>query len=99
MEKEILEFVEKNNLNAFSNYKTQLKKSGKEIFKTKEAKSIQNKTINKLSEDFTFSETSNIWNFFEQTNEKEEIEKRQNFFKKTEKRTEKEILENLERPK
>jgi DNA mismatch repair protein MutS2 len=81
MQKEIIEFIKENNLNPFNKNKTQIRTNSDSIFKTKDAKSIYNKTLQTLSINFRFSETSNIWHFFELPCQIEEIKRRQEFFK------------------
>lgn len=79
MKKELMQFIEENSLSPFHTYKTQLN-SGKSIYKTRDAKSIHTRTLSKLSENFVFSDTSNLFNFFEFTTSEEVIKKRQTFF-------------------
>jgi len=81
MKKEILNFIRENNLSPFNQLKTQLKPNDS-IYKTTDAKKIHTKTINKISENFIFKDTSNILQFFSFTNKVEEIKKRQEFFNK-----------------
>lgn len=80
MKKEILAFIENNDLSPFNKLKTQLKQN-ESIHKTLDSKKIHNKTISIISDNFIFPETSNLLNFFKFTNNLEEINKRQNFFK------------------
>ncbi|MEK6893559.1 MAG: hypothetical protein AABX07_05125 [Nanoarchaeota archaeon] len=98
MQKEILNFIEANNLSPFSKYNAQVKANSDSIFKTKDAKQIYNKVLSKLSSNFHFSDTSDIWNFFEFTNNLDEIRKRQEFFKKSN-RIENNFLKELSAPK
>ncbi len=78
MEKEILEFIDKN-VELF--YSQTARISENKVLKTKDAKNIFNKTINKISEGFNFQSTKLIWKFFPFTQDIEEIKKRQEFFK------------------
>ncbi len=79
MKSEILSFIRENNLSPFNRTKTSLSPL-KSIYKTTDAKRIHNRTLQKISENFIFSETSNIFNFFKFTNDVTEIKKRQLFF-------------------
>lgn len=80
MKNEILEFIHENNLSPFNTTKTQIKQNDS-IYKTLDAKKIHTRMLGKISENFVFSDTSNILNFFSFTNSKEEIKRRQEFFK------------------
>lgn len=80
MKKQILEFIEKNNLSPFNKTKTILK-SKQSIYKTIDSKKIHSKTISTISQNYSFPDTSNILQFFEFTKNPEEINLRQNFFK------------------
>ncbi len=86
MKKEILDFISKFDLNPFNSSKTLIKKEKESIFKTNDAKKIHTKVIEKLSNNFIFKETSNIWNFFDFTDNFNEIKERQSFFLTLEKR-------------
>lgn len=57
------------------------KKSPKSIFKTKDARAVFRKSLNLLSKNFNFSQTSELFSYFEFPENKEEILKRQEFFK------------------
>lgn len=81
MKKEIINFIEANNLSPFNKYKTQIKKENNSIFKTSDAKSVHNKVLSLISNNFCFADTSNIFNYFNFTQDKNEIKKRQDFFK------------------
>jgi len=81
MQKEIISFIEEKELNPFSKEKTSVRNSTASVFKTLEAKSIHQKVISKISEQFNFADTSNILQYFSFTQNKEEIEKRQTYFK------------------
>lgn len=86
MEKELLNVIRLNFLSPFNKAKTRMKKKGAEIFKTKDARVVFDKTIEKISFNFEFKETENLWNAFPFTSDLEDIEKRQEFFKKLEKK-------------
>jgi len=78
MKKEILEFIDSNEISPFE--PAALKGENK-MFKTKDAKEVFNRTVNKLSEGFCFSSTKAVWKFFSFTQDINEIKKRQEFFK------------------
>lgn len=85
MQKDLISFAKEYDLSPFNKQKTQVKSNGDSIFRTKDAKSVFNRTLTKLSENFTFPDTNNIWNFFSFTEDFNEIKKRQDFFKTIEK--------------
>ena len=80
-QKELIQLIKENNLSPFNLYKTLVKPKTESIFKTRDGKSINNKVLNKISTNFTFSDTSNLLNNFPFTQKPEEIKKRQEFFK------------------
>ena len=100
MKQEILNFIRENNLSPFNSLKTQLKPQNP-IYKTADGKKVHNKTISKISENFIFKDTSNIFNFFSFTNSVEEVKKRQEFFMGLSKYSvlDNSSLENLKKPK
>jgi dsDNA-specific endonuclease/ATPase MutS2 len=99
MKQEILQFIRENNLSPFNQSKTQLKQKYS-IYKTTDAKRIHNRTLQKISENFIFPETSNIFNFFKFTNDVTEIKKRQLFFSNLQKiQLENSFLQELKKPK
>ncbi len=81
MQKDLINYIKENNLSPFNKQKTPIKPNDKSIFKTKDAKLTFNRIITKLSENFVFPDTQNIWNFFNFTDNIDEIIKRQDFFK------------------
>lgn len=81
MKKELLDFIRKNNLSPFNNYKTQIKIDSGSIYKTKDAKAIHNKIISLISSNFIFADTSNLLSFFDSSQNEAIIESRQSFFK------------------
>jgi DNA mismatch repair protein MutS2 len=97
MKEELIKFVLENNLSPFSPSKS-LIKNGESIYKTRDAKSIHTKVLSKISSEFSFSETPNIWNFFPFTSEIEEIIERQEFFKTIQKK-DKDFLEKISKPR
>jgi DNA mismatch repair protein MutS2 len=85
MQKDLISFTKENDLSPFNKQKTSVKGNSDSIFKTKDAKSVFNRTLSKLSENFSFPDTNNIWNFFLFTEDFSIIKKRQDFFKTIEK--------------
>ena len=97
MEKELIKFIEDNSLKPFA--KTKLKTNGKSIFKTKDAKTIYNKTINTIQDKFNFRDTSNILDYFSYSNI-QDIQKKQEFFRKLNSyNCDNSFLRNLKEPK
>lgn len=80
MKKEMLDFIRKNELSPFNSAKTQLK-ANESIYKTRDAKSLHTKTLNKISQNFIFPDTANLLHFLKFTNDLNLIKKRQEFFK------------------
>lgn len=81
MKEEYCKFIESNNLSPFSRLKTQISSSNNSIYKTKDGKLIHNKLIAKISSNFQFTDSSNLWNCLSFTANLEEIKKRQEFFR------------------
>jgi hypothetical protein len=81
MQKELLKFIIENNLSPFNNSKTQIKTGEESIFKTRDAKSVHNRVISKIGENFFFSDTANLIDAFYFTGNIGEIKRRQDFFK------------------
>lgn len=98
MEKELIEFIKKNELKPFSKSKTSIKTNGKNIFKTKDAKSVHNRALNVISKDFVFKDTENLFDFFEFPSNMEEVIKRQEFFKSA-KKFDRVFLQDLKEPR
>lgn len=80
MKKEILQFIEENNLSPLSSLKSPLRPI-KSIFQTRDGKTIHQKVLSEISKNFIFPETSNIFNFFDFSEDELVIKKRQDFFK------------------
>lgn len=98
MEKELVNFILKNNLSVFNKSKTEIKTEAENIFKTKDARQIYTKTIGKISENFCFTDTRGLVDFFDFTQENSEIKKRQEFFKSIPKGLDNSFLKNLKSP-
>jgi len=98
MKKELLKFITENNLSPFSKAKTLVKRKDENIFKTKEARQIFSKVLGRISSDFCFRETENLWNCFPFTQKIEEIKARQDYFKSI-KPASNSILKQLSIPK
>ena len=81
MKEELQKFISENNLSPFNNSKSFIKSSKDSIFKTRDAKKIHQKVLTNISSKFIFKETSNIWEFFNFTENISEIIQRQEFFK------------------
>lgn len=79
MKKELLNFISMNCLSPFHGSRTSLAPNNS-IYKTRDAKAIHQKVLNKISENFVFPETFNLLHFFKFTDDIEEIRKRQEFF-------------------
>jgi DNA mismatch repair protein MutS2 len=79
MKKDILNFIQKNNFSPFSKNRSKINII-ESPFKTRDAKSIHNKVISKISSCFVFPETANILSLFCFSKNEEEIKKRQSFF-------------------
>jgi len=82
MKKELIEFIEKNNLSLFNSIKTQISSTQKSIYETKDAKAIHTKVLGKISQNFVFSDTSNLLNHFNFTQDISQIKIRQEFFRR-----------------
>lgn len=98
MKEAYCKFIEENNLSPFSQSKTQLNITQNSIYKTKDAKAIHQKALIQISDNFYFSDSSNLWNCLPFTNNFQEIRKRQEFFK-TLKPANNSYLKLLKKPK
>lgn len=99
MKKEILSFIRENSLSPFSESKTSVKADDERIFKTKDAKAVYSRVLNKISSNFIFKDTSSVLNFFPITTSQEAIMQRQEFFKSLPKGSENSLLSGLTAPK
>ncbi len=99
MKKDILDFIDTHKLSPFSKTKTPLRNSKASILKTKEAQSLHSKLLSKLSKDFFFADTSNLWNLFAFTESEQEIKERQDFFSKNKKQIKNNFLREMKTPK
>ncbi|MBI2630355.1 hypothetical protein HYW76_04600 [Candidatus Pacearchaeota archaeon] len=75
MEKELIKFIDENNLSPFNSEKTRLSRENDSLFKTRDGKAVYNRVLAIISENFIFKETSNLWNFFSWQENLEEIKK------------------------
>ncbi len=98
MKKDLIDYIKENNLSPWSKQKTIVKSNSNSIWKTKDAKLTFNRAVTKLSINFTFPDTQNLWSFFFFTEDPNEIKKRQDYFKTIEK-TESSFLNQLKNPK
>lgn len=78
MIKEMILFIRENELSPFNRNKTSVR-AGQSIFKTADARAVHNKVLAKIGQNFSFSDTSNLFHFFEFAGW-DEIKKRQEFF-------------------
>lgn len=98
MREEYIEIIKKNGLSPFNKLKTPISAGQQTIYKTRDGKSVHNKFLSKISSNFIFSETSNLWNAHFLTSDYGEILKRQNFFKNND-YFETDYLSKLKKPK
>jgi hypothetical protein len=82
MEKEILSYI-KDNLELFGEA---AKASENKFLKTRDARAVFTKTINRLSEGFVFPSTKSVWKTFPFSEDANEIRRRQEFFENSEKK-------------
>lgn len=80
MKGEFLNFVEENGLGPFSNSRVQPKQKRSSL-KTPDARKVYRNVLNKISKNFVFDDTHNLFNVLGFTDSPEEINKRQEFFK------------------
>ena len=102
MKKEIRDFIEENGLTVFGNSEISLKSSGN-VFKTRDARTVFNKVITRISQNFVFKDTTFLLELFKNTINSEEIIKRQEFFRGFSSESnlgiENKFLENIRIPK
>jgi hypothetical protein len=92
----LLNFIAGNNLSIFGiNEAT----GNLECFKTRDAKAIASKTLNKISDNFIFYPTRSLLNHFIFTQNPEEINKRQEFFSNLNKNLDNEFLKEIKEPR
>jgi DNA mismatch repair protein MutS2 len=77
---ELEDFARKNNLSIFNKNKTSLKLK-ESIFKTADARTVYNKVLAKISQNFCFSDTSCLFQYFYFSDKMEDIKRRQEFFR------------------
>ena len=101
MKEMLTKYIRENNLSPFNQYKTQIESTTNSIYKTKDAKLVHNHVLQKVSQHFVFSETSNLFNAIPFTNSSEEIKERQEFFRKIKAmgRKENNFLNKLKNPR
>lgn len=98
MREELVNLCLENNLSPFNQNKSPIKTNKQTIFKTPDARKIHTKVLSKLSANFTFSETPNLWNCFKTDSNTEEVKSRQQFFL-TLKKMSGNFLKNLSYPR
>jgi len=82
MRKKLVNFVLENGLSPFDSIKKSVHSDKNTIFITKDAKKIHSKVLGKLSSEFLFNESSNLWNCFGIRNDFTEIKKKTGIFRK-----------------
>jgi hypothetical protein len=97
MEKELIKFIEENNLSLF-NENSQLIRNDESIFKTKDAKAIFNKVLDKISQEFIFKDTGKLLDALYFTQDINEIKNRQSFFSKIPRKMDNSFLKDLTKP-
>src|SRR3989344_2957943 len=98
MQKELISFIEERELNPFERRENSTRINASNIFKTPEGKAVFQKVMKKIGENFNFSDTSMILNYFSFTQDKQEIARRQEYFKSLREK-EGEFLLELKTPK
>src|SRR3989344_8171703 len=96
MKKEILEFIKSNNISPFGESNV---KNENVIYRTKDAKSVHARTITKISENFKFKSTREIWKLFNFSSSPDEIRKRQAFFSSIKDSINSDFLKIIKQPK
>ena len=81
MQKELMKFIIENNLSPFNKSRTPIKNGEESIFKTRDSKTIHNRVVGKISENFYFADTSNLFEAFSFTDQPSEIKRRQEFYR------------------
>lgn len=100
MKSKIINFIRENKLSSFNSSKTVLGLKQESIYKTRDAKSIHNRTLQRISQNFVFADTANVFSLFSFTKDKAELLKRQNFFREiSQNKISNKFLEKLKIPK
>ncbi|MDP2926144.1 MAG: hypothetical protein Q8N99_07240 [Nanoarchaeota archaeon] len=99
IKKELAKYIIDNNLSAFNLYKTPIKSDEESIFKTRDGKTVHNKVLSKISNNFCFSDSSNLLNFFDFNDDFEKIKERQGFFSTIPKGLKNDFLKELKKPR
>ena len=85
MKKEMIKFIIENQLSPFNSSRTILKPAvesvSNAIYKTRDAKSVHNRVLTRLSSEFIFSDTFNLWRVLDASNDFPSILNKQEFFK------------------
>ncbi len=98
MKEKLIKFILENNLSPFGSGKSLIKSSGNSIYKTRDAKAIHAKVLSKISSKFVFSETANLWNCFDFTDNINTIQQRQEFFRSLNLK-DSEFLKEIDKPR
>ncbi|MDO8459678.1 MAG: hypothetical protein Q7S74_01080 [Nanoarchaeota archaeon] len=99
MEKELISLINERGLSMFDKSKNGVRNSDLMIFKTPDGKSVHSRVLSKISQGFVFSDTEKLWGLFSFTENLEDIQKRQEFFKNIERGIENNVLNELKIPK
>jgi DNA mismatch repair protein MutS2 len=98
MREELINFVLEKGLSPFDSGRNLVAGGGGSIYKTRDARAVHTRVLNRISSGFVFDESSNIWNFFGFVSDFKEIKKRQEFFKSLNSKDGK-FFKKLERPR
>jgi DNA mismatch repair protein MutS2 len=99
MKEEFCKFIELNELSPFNKPKKSLNPLSFSIYKTRDGKTVHNRLLTKISSNFNFSDSSNLWNNLPFTTDLKEITKRQNFFKSLPKDVQTKFLSRIKKPR
>lgn len=96
MVEELLNFIALSKLNLFGINEVA---SNLECFKTRDAKAIASKVLNKIADNFVFYPTRSLLNHFSFTQNSQEIKIRQEFFSNLKKNLDNEFLKEIKEPR
>ncbi len=99
MKEEFCKFIVDQGLSPFSSVKTSISKNADSIYKTRDAKVVHNRLLSKISSEFNFSETSNLWHVIPFTSNLDLLNYRQEFFKQIKGIIRTDFLEELKVPR
>ena len=78
----MIQFIVETGLSPFNNYKTSVKGNSGSFYKTTDAKAVHNKVLANISEKFRFPDASSLLQYFNFTNNVNDIKNRQEYFSK-----------------